>query len=58
MTTLEQRRQIEALIKLGEKSPQIAEALGISVWTVRKWKQRLKKGVLCTLKWVAPKKDQ
>jgi transposase len=55
-TTLEQRKFIEKQAKAGRTSPKIAEELGISVWTVRKWRQRLKKTNLRFLKWVVPKK--
>jgi len=41
---LSQQKFIEKQLKLGTKSPSIAEALGISVWTVRKYKKRIKKG--------------
>lgn len=55
MTSLEQRHQIKYLTELGKKAPEIASTLQISVHTVRKWRQRLKKGVPCILKWAAPK---
>jgi uncharacterized protein YjcR len=54
MTSLEQRDQIKQLIKDGVKAPQIASQLGISVHTVRKWQQIVKKGVRCTHQWVGP----
>ncbi len=44
MTTLEQRKKLMALLNEGMKAPQIAKELQISVHTVRKWAQRLKKG--------------
>ncbi len=40
--TLVQKKFIETHSEL--KSPQIAKELGISVWTVRKWRSRIKKG--------------
>lgn len=43
-TNLEQRRKIQSLAASGEKSPAIAKELNLSVWTVRKWRQRLNKG--------------
>lgn len=42
--TLAQKKFIEKHSELGLKSPAIAKKLGISVWTVRKWLSRLKKG--------------
>ena len=44
--SLAQKKFIEKQLKLGQKSPSIAEALGISVWTVRKYKKRIKKGII------------
>lgn len=44
MTSLEQRQRINELSNQGHKAPAIAEELGISVFTVRKWRTRLKKG--------------
>jgi len=35
---------IKAHTELGQKSPEIATALNISVWTVRKYVSRIKKG--------------
>ena len=55
MTSLEQRDQIKQLVKVGVKAPQIALQLGISVHTVRKWRQIQKKGVRYTQRWVVPK---
>lgn len=43
--TLAQKKFIEKHSELGEKSSQIAEQLGVSIWTVRKWKGLIKKGV-------------
>jgi len=42
--TLAQKKFIEKHSELGLKSPAIAKKLGISVWTVRKWNSRIKKG--------------
>ncbi len=42
--TLAQKKFIEKHSELGFKSPEIAEQLGVSVWTVRKWGKRIKKG--------------
>ena len=44
LTSLETRRTIKQLAEQGVKSPDIADQLGISVGTVRKWRQRLQKG--------------
>lgn len=43
-TTLEQKKFIEKHSEL--TSSQIADQLSISVWTVRKWRSRIKKGHL------------
>lgn len=50
-TTLDQRKFIERKSKEGEKALNIAQELGISIWTVLKWRYRLKKGglLLCHL---------
>ena len=42
--TLAQKKFIEKHSEL--KGPEIALELGISVWTVRKWRNRIKKGNL------------
>jgi len=42
---LEQKKFIEKQTEQGKSSPKIAAELGISVWTVRKWRQRIKKGI-------------
>lgn len=52
--TLAQKQFIERNSEL--KSPEIAQQLGISVWTVRKWRNRIKKGVFYLHKWVVLKK--
>jgi transposase len=46
MTSLEQRHEIKHLTQGGKKAPEIAAMLGLSVHTVRKWQQRIKKGDL------------
>lgn len=56
MTSLENKRKIEEFLQLKMKAPQIAKQLGLSVWTIRKWQQRIKKGDHFTLKWVDLKK--
>lgn len=43
MTTEAQRLRMIELSNQGLKAPQVAQELGCSVWTVRKWKQRFKK---------------
>jgi len=43
--SLEQKKYIKKHSELGKKCPAIASELGVSVWTVRKWKQHIKKGV-------------
>ena len=52
-STLEQREQIQLLSAQGVKSADIAEQIGLSFWTVRKWRQRLKKGGLSYPIWAA-----
>ena len=42
--TLAQKKFIEKQTELGMKCPAIGEKLGVSVWTVRKWRAHLKKG--------------
>ena len=42
--TLAQKKFIEKHSELGRSSPAIADLLGVSVWVVRKWRQRIKKG--------------
>lgn len=44
MTSLEERQKMVSLSEQGYNSPQIAQQIGCSVWTVRKWLQRYKKG--------------
>ena len=46
MTTIEERQAIRRMSERGYKSREIAEALGLTIFTVRKWRQRLKKGGL------------
>lgn len=52
ITTLEERQSIKLMVEQNFKSPEIAQQLGISVWTVRKWRQRIKKGTVFILAWV------
>ena len=42
---LYQKKFIEKHVEQGESSPWIAEALGVSVRVVRKWRQLLKKAI-------------
>jgi len=42
--TLEQKHYIKTNSEQGQKSTKIAEDLGLSVSTVRKWRSRIKKG--------------
>jgi transposase len=51
---LETKKFIETLWNTGRKSPSIAKELGVSVWVVRKWLQRLKKTQLLYPLWVVP----
>ena len=39
-TTLQERLEITERAALGQSDPEIAAALGCSVWTVRKWRRR------------------
>jgi len=41
--SIKQKKFIEKSRQKGQNSVQIANSLGISVWTVRKWVQRQKK---------------
>jgi len=41
--SLKQKKFIETELANGAKCPSIANQLGISVWTVRKWASRIKK---------------
>lgn len=54
--SLEQKKFIEKQAELGVKSKQIAKALGVSVWVVYKWRQRLKKGAPYKALWAVPDK--
>lgn len=56
MTNLEQRRKIEELVNTGKSSPQIAKSLNLTLSVVRKWRQRIKKGIPFTLRWVVRRK--
>ncbi|MCB9315511.1 MAG: sigma-70 family RNA polymerase sigma factor [Lewinellaceae bacterium] len=49
---MDERKFIERQTEAGYKPAQIALQLGISIWTVRKWQQRLKKGGLFSPSWV------
>jgi len=53
MTTEAQRIEIIALSNQGLTAPEVAEKVGCSVWTVRKWKQVFKKKHHCNLQWDA-----
>jgi len=44
--SLKQKKFIETELAKGTKCPSIAQQLGISVWTVRKWSSRIKKKVV------------
>lgn len=44
--SLKQKKFIETELAKGTKCPLIAQHLGISVWTVRKWSSRIKKKVV------------
>ena len=56
-TTLDERKFIEKQAEAGKTSSEIAKALGLSVWTVHKWRQRLKKTKAPFVKWVVRRKD-
>ncbi len=43
--TFEQKKLIETKAEQGWTSQQLADELGTSIWTVRKWRSRIKKGV-------------
>lgn len=49
--SLGQKKFIEKAVKNGEKSLEIAQELGVSIWTVRKWRSLLKKGLICQGQW-------
>ena len=46
-SSLKQRKMIAQLQAAGYKAADIATQVGLSVWTVRKWIQRLKKTPIC-----------
>ena len=50
-TTLEERIEIGERWEAGETDPEIAEAMGRSVWVVRKWRRRYERegrsGLVC-----------
>lgn len=50
-TTLSERKFIEKKAEEGWKSQQIADEMNLSLGVVRKWRQRLKKGVELNQKW-------
>ena len=50
-TTFSERKFIEKYSEEGISPDQTARELGISIWTVRKWRQRLKKGVRVNRLW-------
>ena len=52
-TSLEQKRQLQSMMQLGKTAKAISEKTGMSIRTVRKWVQRLKKGVPFIPRWVA-----
>lgn len=57
--SMEQKTFIENLWKNeGKNAVKIAEELNLSVWTVRRLIQRLKKTILFLPKWVAPIAEQ
>jgi len=43
--TFRQKKFIENQVAKGMTSRKIAESLGISIWTVRKWRKRQKKKI-------------
>jgi DNA-directed RNA polymerase specialized sigma24 family protein len=47
-TTLEEKKFIETKAEEGWTSRKIAEELGQSIWTVRKWRQQIKKRLRST----------
>lgn len=51
MTTEAQRLRMIELSNQGLTAPQVAEKIGCSVWTVRKWKQRFKKKQTYNRQW-------
>lgn len=51
MTSEEQRIKMLELSNQGLNATEIGIQLGCSKWTVRKWRQRLKKKELLYLKW-------
>lgn len=53
MTSPEERKTIHRMAEQGFTSQQIADALGWTISTVRKWRQLLKKGVRQKVKWDA-----
>lgn len=54
---LSQKKFIANRVSQGCSSREIAEELGVSIWVVRKWRQRLKKGLRSLLLWADRKKE-
>lgn len=52
-TTLEQKHLIARLHGEGRTAREIADEVGLSVWTVRKWLGRIKKSLSRNLLWGA-----
>jgi transposase len=48
-TTVQQRQEMACLSEQGQTRQAIAEQLGVSFWTVRKWARRAKRGGLAAL---------
>jgi hypothetical protein len=48
-TTIQQREEIRQLVQVGLSHPAIAQVLGVSIWTARKWVRRTQSGDLRTL---------
>ncbi len=48
ITTLEDRHKIQQMVADGHSSKQIAEAMHLSISTVKKWRSRIKKGQLAS----------
>ena len=52
MTSIQERETMLKMANLGHSSQEIADTIGCSLSTVRKWRQRLKKGDKFQVKWV------
>jgi len=48
-TTIQQRQQIMELVQAGHSYAEIAQLLGLSYWTIRKWSRRTRNGELAQL---------